>query len=53
MMTASYGCADYRLEMVLIGLRRRLQSESLSQEERLELRNRIRELEKQIGLEEG
>ncbi len=50
-MKTSYGCADYRLEMVLIGLRQQLQSESLSRQERLELRNRIRKLEKQIGLE--
>jgi len=40
-----YGCSDYRIEMMLAGLRARLHKEDLSEEERRELEEKIRELE--------
>lgn len=45
-----YTCTDYREEMILAGLRKRLQQPDLKEEERLQLIQEIEELEKQIGL---
>lgn len=46
-----YTCADYRLEMLLAGLHRQLADPDLSESQKEQLRIRIRELEKQIGMD--
>lgn len=43
--TKAYGCRDYRQEMMLVGLCRRLNDPHLGQEERRTLQAAIRELE--------
>ena len=45
-----YTCVDYRTEMILLGLKRRLQEESLSEEEKEDIRLQIKELESTMGL---
>ncbi len=46
-----YTCVDYRTEMILLGLKRRLQNESLSEEEKKAIRLQIKELEATMGLD--
>lgn len=48
---AQYTCREYREEMVLLGLRRRLEQEDLSEEERRALRARLLELEAEMSLD--
>jgi len=48
---SGYGCGDYRQEMVLNGLRRRLQQENLSEEDKEALRQEILRLEEDMGLD--
>jgi len=45
-----YTCREYREEMTLVGLHRRLNDESLSREEKEELRRQIARLETQLGM---
>jgi 8-oxo-dGTP pyrophosphatase MutT (NUDIX family) len=45
-----YTCQDYRLEMMLVGLRKQLADSTLSRDERARIETAIRELEEQIGL---
>ncbi len=45
-----YTCNDYRQEMVLLGLKRRLEDPDIDDEERRELEGQIRELEEQMGI---
>ena len=45
---ASYGCSDYREEMILVGLHERLRRSDLSEEERAELEKEIERLEKAL-----
>ncbi|MBU0991265.1 MAG: hypothetical protein KJ737_02125 [Proteobacteria bacterium] len=45
-----YTCTEYREEMILLGLRRRLQSGNLSEEQKRELIKEIKRLEKQMGM---
>ena len=45
------GCNDYRVEMQLVELKRRLQSETLSETEKSELKAEIKQIEKQVGLD--
>ena len=40
-----YGCGDYRLEMILVGLHERLRRENLSEKERRALEEEIRQIE--------
>ena len=40
-----YGCSDYRIEMLLVGLRKRLQQDELSEEERRALERELQALE--------
>ncbi|MFW5970839.1 MAG: hypothetical protein ACOCQT_01945 [Desulfovermiculus sp.] len=47
----TYSCRDFRIEMVILGLRRRLQSPALSKKEREEILARLRELEAKAGLD--
>lgn len=46
-----YTCADYRAEMILAGLNRRLNAEDLTTDEREALKARIRDLEAEMGLD--
>ena len=46
----TYTCADYREEMMLLGLLRRLQDEGLTEEERSLIQAEILSLESEIGL---
>ena len=45
-----YTCVDYRAEMILLGLKRRLQNEELTDKEREDILSEIRKLETAIGL---
>ncbi len=45
-----YTCADYRKEMILLGLRQRLNDKDLTAEERSRLIAEIRELEAEMEL---
>jgi hypothetical protein len=47
----SPGCNDYRAEMQLVALRRRLQNEDLTEAEKSNLRKEIARIEKQMGLD--
>lgn len=45
-----YTCSDFRQEMMLAGLRRRLADPGLSEEEKKALRSEIRRLEEEMGM---
>jgi hypothetical protein len=47
-----YTCADYRIEMILLNLKRRLQHEGLGDEEKGDILLQIKKLEEKIGLEQ-
>ncbi len=44
-------CADYRLEQLLVSLKRQLEQEELSLSRRCELEEEIRRLERELGLD--
>ncbi len=46
-----YTCNDYRREMMLAGLRKRLAQESMDEKERARLEDQIRQLEIEIGID--
>ena len=46
-----YTCADYRIEMILLNLKRRLKDKWLSEEERDDILLQIKQLEAKMGLE--
>lgn len=46
-----YTCTDYRQEMILAGLRRQLAQSDLSPEEKERLREQIRRLEVEMGMD--
>jgi len=48
--TPPYTCADYREEMILLGLRRRLEDPGISEEEKPAIQARIQELEKSLDM---
>ena len=48
---AAYGCADYRREMTLVGMKKLLVGSTISAEERVLLEKQIDELEKEMGLD--
>jgi hypothetical protein len=48
----TYTCADYRVEMILLGLKRRAADETLSPDERDFLEAEIRKLEKTLGVDD-
>lgn len=48
---SSYTCREYRLEMILNALNRRLQQEDLPEEERRALQDEIERLEGDMGLD--
>ena len=45
-----YTCHDYRKEMILLGLRNRLNAPGLSEEEKQHILAEIRRLEEEIGM---
>jgi hypothetical protein len=47
----NYTCTDYRTEMILLGLKRRLELEDLSTEEKKEILKQIKKLEAAMGLD--
>lgn len=48
---ARYTCREYREEMVLLGLRRRLEQKDLTEEERRRLRERLERLEADMEMD--
>lgn len=46
-----YTCNDYRQEMVLVGLQKRLADPELSEEEIKRLREQIRHVKEEMGLD--
>jgi len=46
-----YTCNEYREEMILLGLQKRLASQGLTQEEKESLLKEIAKVEKQMGLD--
>ena len=46
-----YTCTDYRTEMILLGLKRRLELDDLSAEEKEEILNQIKKIEAAMGLD--
>jgi len=46
-----YTCVDYRAEMILLGLKRRLHLEELSEEEREKISLEIEKFEAKAGLD--
>jgi len=46
-----YTCADYRDEMRLLGLRRRLEKQDLTEEERRRLLEEIVEIERRMAMD--
>lgn len=46
----TYTCSDYRLEMILLGLRRRLNEENLSDPEKDRLLKEIRKIEAEMEM---
>lgn len=45
-----YTCMDYRQEMILMGLKRRLEQPGLSEDEKRGLKEQIRELESALDM---
>jgi len=46
-----YTCKDYRSEMKLLGLKRRLEEENLGEEEKAQIVHEIKELEKAMKMD--
>ncbi len=46
----TYTCNEYREEMILVTLHKRLQSKGLGEDEKQEIKREIEKLEKQMGL---
>jgi hypothetical protein len=46
-----YTCKDYRSEMKLLGLKRRLEEENLGEEEKAQIVKEIKELEKVMKMD--
>lgn len=48
--TMKYTCVDYRSEMKLLGLKRRLEEDNLSEEEKARIIGEIEELEEEMKM---
>lgn len=48
---SQYTCNEYREEMILLGLQRRLADKTLTDRERQDLLSEIRRVEKQMGID--
>jgi len=46
-----YTCTQYREEMLLLALRRQVAQENLTEEQKKELQEKIRKLEKEMDME--
>ena len=46
-----YTCTEYREEMILLGLQKRLSSEGLTLEEKESILKEIAKVEKQVGID--
>ena len=46
----TYTCNEYREEMILVNLHKRLQQEGLAEEDRQKIQKEIERLEEQMGL---
>jgi len=46
----TYTCSDYRLEMILLGIRRRLHEEELLEDEKERLLKEIRKIEAEMEM---
>jgi len=51
LLMINYTCADYRIEMILLSLRQRLQREDLSEEERNDIILQMKKLEAAMELD--
>ncbi|WP_319521173.1 hypothetical protein [uncultured Desulfosarcina sp.] len=49
--TGKYTCTEYREEMVLLGLKRRLADPALPEKEKQVLKERISQLEQEMGMD--
>lgn len=49
--THNYTCTDYRQEMILLGLKKRLQDPEISEREKEEIQKEIKKLEKEMDME--
>ncbi|WP_372681993.1 hypothetical protein [Desulfosarcina sp.] len=49
--TGDYTCAEYRQEMILLGLKRQLADPMLTEPQRVHVADKIRELERQMGMD--
>jgi hypothetical protein len=49
--SAVYTCTEYRQEMLLLALRRQLAQDKVDDKKRRELREKIRQLEIEMGME--
>ena len=49
-MKNKYTCAEYREEMMLLGLKRRLSDKNLSEEEKQSITREIKKLEAQMDI---
>ena len=47
----NYTCADYRIEMIVLSIRHRLQREDLSEEERNDIISQMKKLEAAMELD--
>ena len=48
---ARYTCTEYREEMILLGLKRRLEDPGLPEADRIDIQETIRRLEQQMGMD--
>ena len=46
-----YTCTEYRQEMILLGLKRQLENPMLPEAQRVDVAEKIRELERQMGMD--
>jgi len=46
-----YTCLEYRQEMILLGLKRRLQDPELTEADRIRIAASVRDLEQQMGMD--
>ena len=49
--TGKYTCTEYRQEMILLGLKRQLEDPVLPDAQRVHVAEKIRELERQMGMD--
>ena len=49
--TGKYTCTEYRQEMILLGLKRQLENPLLPEAQRVHVAEKIRELERQMGMD--